>query len=250
MGSSPPPFAGHNNNVRYQGRVFHIQTEDSGVRHARIVTHLFSDCGQIVQSARCTYAEAVGRPNLETVVRRLMKDQHLAMLAELRAGKLDPVIARLFGSSAAGPPRLTPGLARTSVEPLVKSTSSGPRGTISNASPRPRTSSKPPRASETVVVPSSGASGRGSNRPRSGRPPPSSRSSAATGRAKSEGPPRKRTAPGRASSERPPRPDPSRSVPAAEPQRISRPSLFDDGTSNQSLDEAILGYLGDAPKPR
>ena len=50
MERTPPPLLGFNNNVRHRGRVFHIQTEDSGIRHARIVTHLFADGGRIVRT--------------------------------------------------------------------------------------------------------------------------------------------------------------------------------------------------------
>ena len=35
------PLLGFNNNVRHKGRLFHIQTEDSGVRHPHVITHLF-----------------------------------------------------------------------------------------------------------------------------------------------------------------------------------------------------------------
>src|SRR5688572_31576936 len=44
--------SGFNNNVRHRGRIFHIQTEDSGVRFPRIVTHLFADGGRIIKTAK------------------------------------------------------------------------------------------------------------------------------------------------------------------------------------------------------
>ena len=42
------PQLGFNNNVRHKGRVFHIQTEDSGIKHPHIITHLFADGGRIL----------------------------------------------------------------------------------------------------------------------------------------------------------------------------------------------------------
>jgi hypothetical protein len=99
----PPPLLGFNNNVRHHGRIFHIQTEDSGIKHARIVTHLFADGGRIVNSTRTDYAEHLGQPDMHEVLRRIMREQHKAMFIRLRAGELDSLI-----ESACGPPP-TPG---------------------------------------------------------------------------------------------------------------------------------------------
>ncbi len=88
----PPPLLGFNNNVRHKGRVFHIQTEDSGVKHPRIVTHLFADGGRIIKTTRTDYAEHVGRADMAEVVRAMMKEQHKAMFISLRAGELDTLL--------------------------------------------------------------------------------------------------------------------------------------------------------------
>ena len=92
MSKAPPPLLGFNNNVRHQGRVFHIQTEDSGTRRARIITHLFVDGGRIVRTTRTDYSEHVGREDMVPVLRRLMKEQHKAMFIRLRSGALDDII--------------------------------------------------------------------------------------------------------------------------------------------------------------
>lgn len=88
----PPPLLGYNNNVRHRGRIFHIQTEDSGVGHPRIMTHLFADGGRIVKSTRTDYSEHLGRDDLAETVRNLMKEQHKAMFLALRGGELDVLI--------------------------------------------------------------------------------------------------------------------------------------------------------------
>src|SRR5688572_217925 len=88
----PPPLLGFNNNVRHKGRVFHIQTEDSGVKHPRIVTHLFADGGRIIKTTRTDYAEHLGRDDMADVVRAMMKEQHKAMFISLRAGELDALL--------------------------------------------------------------------------------------------------------------------------------------------------------------
>jgi hypothetical protein len=89
------PLVGYNNNVRHKGRIFHVQTEDSGVQRPRIVTHLFADGGRILKSTRTDYSEHVGRDDVAQIVRRLMKEQHKAMFIALRDGQLDEVIEQL-----------------------------------------------------------------------------------------------------------------------------------------------------------
>jgi hypothetical protein len=88
----PPPLLGYNNNVRHRGRIFHIQTEDSGVGSPRIKTHLFADGGRIVRSTRTDYSEHVGQPDMVEKVKNLMKEQHKAMFVALRSGELDETI--------------------------------------------------------------------------------------------------------------------------------------------------------------
>lgn len=89
-----PPLLGYNNNVRYLGRTFHIQTEDSGTKYARIMTHLFIDGGHIVKSTRTEYGSVVGQPNMAETVRHMMKEQHKNMFLALRAGEFDELIDR------------------------------------------------------------------------------------------------------------------------------------------------------------
>ncbi len=91
-------LTGYNSNVRHRGRIFHIQTEDSGGSHQRVITHLFADGGRIVKSIRSEYSEHMDAPNLCEIVRGIMKDQHKAMFVLLRSGGLDEQIG--FDDSA------------------------------------------------------------------------------------------------------------------------------------------------------
>jgi hypothetical protein len=97
VAKDPPPLLGFNNNVRHKGRIFHIQTEDSGIKHPRIVTHLFADGGRIVKTTRTDYAEHVGQKDMMPIVRRMMKEQHKAMFIALRAGELDELLEKVCG---------------------------------------------------------------------------------------------------------------------------------------------------------
>src|SRR5215470_9793771 len=86
------PLLGFNNNVRHKGRLFHIQTEDSGIRHPHVITHLFMDGGRILKTIKTSYAEHVGSERMAEVVRDLMKAQHKTMFIALRDGQFDRVI--------------------------------------------------------------------------------------------------------------------------------------------------------------
>jgi hypothetical protein len=86
---SQSPLLGFNNNVKHKGRVFHIQTEDSGIRHPHIITHLFADGGRILKTTKTSYAEHVGQDGMADVVTAMMKEQHKAMFIALRDGQFD-----------------------------------------------------------------------------------------------------------------------------------------------------------------
>lgn len=87
--AGPSPLVGYNTNVRHKGKLYHIQTEDSGVNHPHVITHLFADGGRIIASRKTGYAEHVGAKDLHAIVKRLMQDQHKSMFIELRDGVYD-----------------------------------------------------------------------------------------------------------------------------------------------------------------
>jgi hypothetical protein len=85
MARGQSPLVGYNTNVRHKGKLYHIQTEDSGVAHPHIITHLFADGGRIVASKKTDYAQHVSTAeNLHDVVKKLMQEQHKAMFIALR----------------------------------------------------------------------------------------------------------------------------------------------------------------------
>ncbi len=104
MDSTPPPLVGFNNNVRYRGMRFHIQTEDSGVTRPHIITHLFADGGHVIKSVRTDYSEYVNRPDRPAVISKLMRDQHRAMALDLRDGHLDEKIGLCPSPDSEAPP--------------------------------------------------------------------------------------------------------------------------------------------------
>jgi hypothetical protein len=85
------PVLGYNHNLRHGGRVFHVQTEDSGTGYARLHTHLFYE-GTILSSKKQEYDPSA----TEDAVRSLMQQLHKAMIKELTKGEHDARIGAFF----------------------------------------------------------------------------------------------------------------------------------------------------------
>lgn len=98
MAKIQSPQLGYNTNVRHKGKVFHIQTEDSGINRPHIITHLFADGGRILKSVKSSYADSLEEPDLPGFVRRRMQEQHKAMFIALRDGQYDAMVD--FGPAA------------------------------------------------------------------------------------------------------------------------------------------------------
>ena len=79
---------GFNHNIKHNGRIYHVQTEDSGVSNPHIITHLFVG-GNILATKKTSYADIVNADNLTVVVQELMEEQHKAMLRNLVNGVYD-----------------------------------------------------------------------------------------------------------------------------------------------------------------
>ncbi len=89
MRASPSPLVGYNTNVRHKGKLYHIQTEDSGVTRPHVITQLFADGGRIVASEKTSYQEHVESEHLPEIVKQLMREQHKRVFIGLRDGVYD-----------------------------------------------------------------------------------------------------------------------------------------------------------------
>jgi hypothetical protein len=159
MAKIQSPLLGYNNNVRHKNRVFHIQTEDSGVKHPHVITHLFMDGGRILKSVKRSYAEHVGSENLSETVRQMMKEQHKQMFIALRDGEYDHL---LDGAALAG------------------------SGALAAASAGPKTEESPPKASAQASIAPAGNSASSASPTQASLPPAAS---AATPPTPSKAPP-------------------------------------------------------------
>ncbi|HEX7599033.1 MAG TPA: hypothetical protein VF518_12520 [Polyangia bacterium] len=87
------PLLGYNHNVRYGGRILHVQTEDSGPANPHLFTHLFFE-GSILATKRLQYDAELP----EDDVRGLMQGQHKQILKELKQGLFDDRLEEFFAS--------------------------------------------------------------------------------------------------------------------------------------------------------
>lgn len=79
-------LVGYNTNIPYKGKLYHVQTEDNGVRNPVIITLLYFK-GTILAAKKMSYAHVSSDPNYKDIVREMMKEQHKSMMKELIAGK-------------------------------------------------------------------------------------------------------------------------------------------------------------------
>lgn len=106
-------ITGANTNVRYRGRVFHVQTEDSGRANPRILSHIYFG-GTILATQRSGYADLLepggaDGEQLEKEVRARIEAQHKDLLKRLKAGEFDATIAERLGDTASSLPSTEPG---------------------------------------------------------------------------------------------------------------------------------------------
>lgn len=93
--TAPTPLFGFNSTVHRRGLSFHVQTEDSGVGHPHVITHVFAEGGRIVATRRTSYSEHVAAPDCHDIVRRLLLGQHRDAIVALHAGEFDDALAFL-----------------------------------------------------------------------------------------------------------------------------------------------------------
>src|SRR5690606_24773145 len=73
--SSQPPQLWYNHTAPHRGRLYHAQTEDSGVDKAHIFTHIFFD-GTSISSKKVEYKDRLGEDDLDPIVIGLMQESH------------------------------------------------------------------------------------------------------------------------------------------------------------------------------
>src|SRR5688572_10135966 len=158
------PVLGYNHNLRHGGRVFHVQTEDSGQGYARLHTHLFFE-GTILSSKKQEYDPSAP----EDAVRALMQQLHKSMIRELTRGEHDLRINAFFAARGepallapvAGPPAAAPAQAQPEVPAATPAATPAPvvRAAPPQPTPKPVVIVKPNTVKRPPVMLSSSADG-------------------------------------------------------------------------------------------
>ena len=90
-------LTGFNTDVEYDDRIFHVQTEDKGLKNPMVESLVYTG-GEIVGSRRGTYSDLVEAGGFsEAEVQRRMEGQHQAVIREVLSGRFDPEGPKPFG---------------------------------------------------------------------------------------------------------------------------------------------------------
>jgi hypothetical protein len=81
-------LTGYNTDFKFQGQVYHCQTEDGGHNNPYITSLMYHQ-GAILASRKTSYADIIKADCLDDVVRELMMEQHKQMIRDLMQGKLE-----------------------------------------------------------------------------------------------------------------------------------------------------------------
>jgi hypothetical protein len=81
-------LTGYNTEFKFQGKIYHVQTEDGGADSPSITSLLYHQ-GEILASRKTNYADILKAHCLDEVVRELMMEQHKQIIRDLMQGKLD-----------------------------------------------------------------------------------------------------------------------------------------------------------------
>lgn len=84
-------ITGFNTDVRYDGRIYHVQTEDRGHENP-VLESLVYIGGTIVAKKSTPYSEQLSNGATEEMIASLLKRQHQVMIAAIKAGRIEDLI--------------------------------------------------------------------------------------------------------------------------------------------------------------
>lgn len=90
-------ITGFNTDVEYNGRVYHIQTEDKGSSNP-VIESLVYVGGEILASVKSPYPGAPGSAADPASIMEKLESQHRRMIMNVRQGRFDPEGVKPFGA--------------------------------------------------------------------------------------------------------------------------------------------------------
>ncbi len=94
-------LSGYNNEIRYKGVIYHVQTEDGGKDNPQVTTCIFLK-GSIVARVKESYEALLSVSNLNEVVRKMMQEQHKDIIRRLIRGEFSEQIEKILNHSGSG----------------------------------------------------------------------------------------------------------------------------------------------------
>ena len=90
-------ITGFNTDIEFSGRVFHVQTEDRGIKNPVIESLVYTG-GEIVTARKTPYQDLIDSDGYdETDLLRRMESQHRDLIREIRNGRFATEELRPFG---------------------------------------------------------------------------------------------------------------------------------------------------------
>lgn len=84
-------ITGFNTDVKYEGRVYHVQTEDRGDKNPVLESLVYLG-GIIIAKKQTSYGDDLREGATEEVIASRLKKQHQIIIAAIRAGRIDDLV--------------------------------------------------------------------------------------------------------------------------------------------------------------
>ena len=78
-------LTGYNTDIKHNGVIYHVQTEDGGTENPVIVSLIYQG-GRILASRKTSYDHLLGTDNLVNQLRDLLENQHKSMIKSVLSG--------------------------------------------------------------------------------------------------------------------------------------------------------------------
>jgi hypothetical protein len=130
-------LTGYNTDIKHEGVIYHVQTEDGGSDNPVIVSLIYQG-GRILASKKTSYAHLLGTDDLMSQLRDLLEHQHKVMIKAILTGA--PVFERKKVPTATPPSQHSP----QAPAPTPDQTPSHPPQTPAQGNAEPSATSKPP----------------------------------------------------------------------------------------------------------
>ncbi|UCG38530.1 MAG: hypothetical protein JSV00_10230 [bacterium] len=100
-------LTGYNTDIKHEGVIYHVQTEDGGTENPVIVSLIYQG-GRILASKKTSYAQLLGTDGLLSRLRDLLEKQHRDMIKVILTGSLGAIQQKAPEPKAAPAPPSAP----------------------------------------------------------------------------------------------------------------------------------------------